>query len=286
MRYRRCFVQFIHPGGEHWPDTATTKAWNTGPHRRKFLRARGQYVASPEEVEHGDIAFWGEWEAESDVARRYDGRGPAMPHFLYDPYFVRHRDEQWRQNTDPFVFGDRFHYTGCLQHTRRGPTQLRYLAPGSVILFGSCQERSRFVIDTVFIVADSIDHTAADYREQLGGVDPTYWAVTIEPWYRGQVPADQSHRVYYGATADGPIHDMFSFFPCRPLADGSEAFARPTIRLPGYITPHLTQGKKIARDLSLSELGELWHAVADQVEEQGCALGVHAQMPPERAAAA
>jgi hypothetical protein len=53
------------------------------------------------------------------------------------------------QNTDPFVFGDQFHYTGCLQHTKRGATQLRYLDRGSVILFGSCREKRDFVVDTV-----------------------------------------------------------------------------------------------------------------------------------------
>ena len=55
---------------------------------------------------------------------------------------MEHRDGVWRQNTDPFVFGERFHYTGCLRHTRRGPTQLRYLAPGSLVLFGSCRDKS------------------------------------------------------------------------------------------------------------------------------------------------
>jgi hypothetical protein len=30
MRERRCFVQFIHPGGEHRPDGGGLKFWNRG----------------------------------------------------------------------------------------------------------------------------------------------------------------------------------------------------------------------------------------------------------------
>src|SRR2546422_5325948 len=33
MRERRCFVQFIHPGGEHWPDQGDLKFWNREQHR-------------------------------------------------------------------------------------------------------------------------------------------------------------------------------------------------------------------------------------------------------------
>ena len=38
------FVQFPHPGSEHTPRPArlgTVMPWNTGDHRRKFLRAHG-----------------------------------------------------------------------------------------------------------------------------------------------------------------------------------------------------------------------------------------------------
>ena len=38
---RLCFVQFIHPGLEHEPDSAAGRSWNVEMHRRKFLRHRG-----------------------------------------------------------------------------------------------------------------------------------------------------------------------------------------------------------------------------------------------------
>jgi hypothetical protein len=206
-----------------------------------------------------------------------------MPHYLWEPYYEDHQDGLWRQNTDPWVYGDRFQYTGCLQHTRRGPTQLRYLTRGSVILFGSCIGRARFVIDTVFVVDECTHHDEANWREQLAGrVSDTYRAVTMGPWYASPLPEGQSHRLYFGATPERPVGDMFSFFPCLPLGDMHEGFARPTISLPVYITPHLTQGKKMARDLSTAELAELWNAVVSQVEGQGLALGVRAEAPAVR----
>lgn len=208
---------------------------------------------------------------------------PDGPHFLYEPFFVDDRDSAWRQNTDPFVFGERFHYTGCLQHTRLGPTQLRFLAPGSLVLFGSCREKSRFVVDTVFVVRNHVDHGARDWEEALDGkVSGVYRKVTLEPWYRGSVPEGQSHRMYFGATPEEPVAGMFSFFPCSPYDQGERGFARPEIHIPGFITRHLTQGKKIARDLSLTEMGELWKQVVGQVESQGLALGTHAELPPKR----
>jgi hypothetical protein len=279
MRERRCFVQFIHPGGEHRPDAGDIKRWNVGNHQRKFLKRPGRYIAGDEEHE-GDLAFWGEWEAESRVLTRWQPDAPAEPHYLWEPYFEDHKDGQWRQNTDPWVYGDRFQYTGCLQHTRLGPTQLRYLSRGSVVLFGSCVGKTRFVIDTVFVVDEWTHHEEAAWREQLAGrVSDTYRKVTMEPWYSSPLPAGQSHRLYFGATRDTPVGEMFSFFPCRLSEEGDTGFARPTIRLPGLITPHLTQGKKITRDLGIAEVANLWRGVADQVEDQGLALGVHAETP-------
>lgn len=282
MRERRCFVQFIHPGGEHSPDHGEFRSWNRDEHRRKFLKGRGHYIDRGQRT-RGDFVFWGEWEPESRVISRYADRVPDGPHYLYEPFFAEHRDGAWRQNTDPFVFGERFHYTGCLQHTRRGPTQLRFLSPGSLVLFGSCRDKSRFVVDTVFVVREFVDHSARDWEQKLDGrVSATYRNVTLEPWYRGSPPEEQSHRLYFGATSEHPLDEMFSFFPCQPYEENGRGFARPEVHIPGFITRHLMQGKKVARDLSLAEIGELWEQVARQVEAQGLALGTSAELPPLR----
>jgi hypothetical protein len=285
MRERRCFVQFIHPGGEHWTDTPQMKSWNRDLHRRKFLKSAGRYLADGD-LHSGELEFWGEWEPESRVVKRYNERVEDGPHFLYEPYYVHNPDGRWKQNTDPFVFGDHFHYTGCLQHTSRGETQLRHLAPGSVVLFGSCRQKSRFVVDTVLVVSERhVDHTRSDFMETLRpAVSDVYWAATGEVWYTGDAPTDRSHRLYFGAMYDEPVNGTFSFFPCRPYDADGNGFARAEINIPGFITRHLTQGKKIARDLSPDELRELWEIVATQVREQGLFLGVHATLPPNEVA--
>jgi hypothetical protein len=182
MRDRHCFVQFIHPGGEHRPDDGDLKHWNRDQHRRKFLRTWGRYVTDGH-LREAELEFWGEWEPESRVIQRYNAVVHGGPHFLYEPFFIRHSNG-WRQNTDPFVFGDRFIYTGCLQHTKCGPTQLRYLSPGSLILFGSCYQKDRFVIDTVFVVSERrVDHDRSNYSNVLKAtVSNTYRSVTVDPW--------------------------------------------------------------------------------------------------------
>jgi hypothetical protein len=280
MKDRRCFVQFIHPGGEHGPDDGDIKRWNLGDHRRKFLRTTGAYVENGRPKE-ASIVFWGEWEPPSRVVRRFGDQRDGLPAFLDQPLSPVPERDGWRQNTDPFVFGDRFLYTGCMQHTRRGPTQLRHMLPGSVVLFGSCHARSRFVLDTVFVVAGFVDHGARDVRRALAEYVPDeYWDVTLDPWYSGSIPEGRTFRLYFGATPDGPLGEMFSFFPALPAATGKfPQFARPEIRLPGFIAPHLTQGKKIARDLSQAEIAELWDDVARQVVDAGLVLAVRADLP-------
>ena len=60
---RLCFVQFIHPGGEHEPDLPAGRSWNTGTHQRKFLRQRGRFLATLDaRPVAADLVFW-----------RYDG---------------------------------------------------------------------------------------------------------------------------------------------------------------------------------------------------------------------
>lgn len=145
MDDKLCVVQFLHPGGEHAPDGGPHMPWNTGPHPRKFLISPGDYVVGNElsRTHHAELTFWGEWEPQSEVAP-FGPPYPGAPQYLHRPYYVLPLPSQQVQNTDPFVFGDRFRYTYCLQKTVFGPTQLQRMAHGSVILFGSCIGKSQF----------------------------------------------------------------------------------------------------------------------------------------------
>ena len=286
MRDRRLFVQFMHPGGEHRPDRDGLKGWNTGPHQRKFLTVPGRYLEAGA-MRSDELVFWGEWEPQSRVVGVYADHLPDGPRFLYAPYYTPpvtlHGAPM--QNTDPFVFGDQFHYTGCLQHTKRGATQLRYLDRGSIILFGSCRERRSFVLDTVFVVDRWIDHNRTNQRtpEVRGAVSSTYGDVTLDPWYASDVPAERSHRLYFGATPATPVDGMFSFFPCLPAPAAGRGFARPVIRIDGRITPQLLQGKKMTPLRDAEGARELWAEVARQVEQQDLRLGVRAELPSQKA---
>jgi hypothetical protein len=295
MRDKVCFVQFIHPGGEHIPDNGLIREWNRNKHKRKFLRQAGKYIAGGK-VEKGEMVFWGEWEPESK-AERIENPIIHGPHYIHKPYYVGPKSYDGLQNTDPFVFGEQFHYTWCQQRTKKGAaTQLRHLSKGSVILFGSCEDKNVFVLDTVFVVDRWIDHARQDYRKALAEkISQEYQEITILPGY--QEPSDErkgcalemkscasadsqeAWRLYFGVTHDNPLHGMYSFFPCQQYQAKSKGFARPRISLPGRITDNLNQGKKYRNNLSLDEMKLLWDKVVKQVKKERLALGVYARMP-------
>jgi len=93
-------------------------------------------------------------------------------------------------------------------------------------------------------------------------------------------PAQQSYRLYFGATPENPIEGMFSFLPCLPEADAPHGFARPTIRLDGRITNNHKQGHK-GTELDDASARSTWDSVVAQVRSQGLCLGVRAAMPPQ-----
>lgn len=276
------FVQFMHPGYEHGPDTAGHKAWNKRTHRRKFLRSRGRFRAglSAPDV-RGDLVFWGEWEAQS-VVEELPRTAADAPRWIHAPRLQPLGSYAGAQNTDPFVFGTQFLYTCCKQRLHSGrPTQLRFLEPGSVILFGS-HVRGAFALDTVFVVGDHLDHTTP--RDIPSGIVPKAFVhTTLRPMYEmdGNYcdPQHVGWRLYRGATTSRRQHTMFSFVPARPVEDdGPQGFARPTLTLDGLITPALRQGQKIT-PLPVEEMRSVWHGVVDQVLDEELVLATAFETP-------
>jgi hypothetical protein len=275
----------MHPGGEHGEDAPGLKRWNARAHRRKFLSSGGLLAAGPrDEPREGDIAFWGEWEPESQVDPILE-RVPGGPRWLHRPYYVRpdsyRRDGQVLQNTDPFVFGDTFFYTLCRQVKPRDgvwrPTFLRDLAPGSLILFGSLKG-GEFVLDTVYVVAGGVLHDSRSWESALAGMIPGVYAdVTMRPSYEWGDPGKL--RLYRAAMYSNPLNGMFSFVPALPLDESEFGFARPAISLPGVVTPGLMMGAKRTRDLTLDQLRGLWDEVVAQVLAQGLQLAVRIALP-------
>ena len=283
MVNERLFVQFIHPGGEHQPDGHDHKDWNTDRHQRKFLLSPGRYV-SDEGTHEGSIVFWGEWEPQSRVVKRYAPPScrwtefslrAILPDTFVERMGFRTRTRSYSETSFTFPYVSR---------TRKSaPTQLRYLDRGSIILFGSCIDKQRFVVDTVFVVDSWIDYMAGNHTAQIiAAVSSTYLEVTLNPGCNGDDSKGQSRRLYFGATPQKPVDGMYSFFPCLPLEKAPNGFARPTITLPGLITPHLTQGRKTTPITGSAHALELWKDVKAQVERQGLALGTYARLPEKR----
>ena len=211
MDHDRCFVQFPHPGGEHWPDRSGAKPWNTydSNHARKFMQLRGSWTAEDGGVHSGELWAWGEWEAQSELVRDLDSSGgPGLPRHLWRPYYVVPPGGYERlHNTDPFIFGERFLYSNCLQPKRPG---LRRLGRGSVIAFGS--KKGDWVLDTVLVVADFIDYAVPEARIVLADSTPeAFLNATAGPL--ADNGEEEMLRLYRGATPDDPFDGMFSFLP-------------------------------------------------------------------------
>lgn len=284
---RLCFVQFIHPGSEHEPDSTAGRSWNTEAHRRKFLQQPGRYLSTPDALPIADdLVFWGEYEPPTALVKMFTDPIPDGPNFLFTPApEAFHPHDPPLMNTDPFVFGDRFFYSICKQNNKRGPTAMQRLARGSVILFGSGKHRSEFVVDTVFVVADYVDWDLSNYREKLKAVvPPEYFHATLEPIaYEMKVrdlSPSQTFRLYLGATVEKPFEGMFSFFPCLPTKAGeARGFTRPILRRKGIITDNLTQGQRMNPTPDVADVRKLWKDVVRQVLAQGLDLGVHVDLP-------
>jgi hypothetical protein len=223
-------VQFPHPGAEHVP-RSDVMPWNTGPHRRKFLRSHGSIVSPNGAITfEGQLAFWGEWEPPSIIERRWaDKRG--LPTVLHAPCWEDPGPLGKRQNTDPWVFGSNFLYSNCKQLNPTGTASaLQRLQSGSLILFGSVRG-DEFVLDTVFAVADPITR----YRPEDGlvGRSEAFTACTLDSLTTTSARYSRAtFTLFRGATPREPVNGMFSFVPCRPWVSDD-----PPVRASGRTTP-------------------------------------------------
>ena len=286
MTDNRCFIQLHHFGGEHGTDSG--KGWNTYEHNhmRKFMQLDGEWIDESGNSGSGKLWSWVEWEAQSRRLRDFDRAAKdGLPRHLWYPHYEPMPDHLQLHNTDPFVFGERFLYSNCGQRRgQRGPGKtLKLLDCGSLIVFGSCVSHE-WVLDTVFVVAASIDYRAGSMRRDVAHRVPNeFMDVTGEPIVRNEDP-ELALRLYFGATPEEPIGGMFSFFPAMP-AEGAAGFPRPHIDLPGaYFNPTKCQAHKQTCGLTPAELRGLWDSLVAQVREAGLVLGTYAELPERREA--
>lgn len=272
------FVQFPHPGGEHTP-VGDHMAWNVGAHRRKFLSTPGRYVAADGHDAFGELTLWGEWEPPSRVVRRWPTNG-RLPRVLHRPYWVRPRDTGFRQNTDPWIWGERMLYSNCKQlgpHSR--PTSMQKLPRGSVVCFGSTMD-GEFCVDTVFVVASAEPWVPAEASRS--NVSDVFVVCTGDSITADGIPAQIDLTLYRGATVDEPVDGMYSFVPARRADPGGPPFTRPALRLPGLINPASKQSTwGYNRPLTSSTIRLAWQSVRNQVFASGAVLAVRIDTPPE-----
>jgi hypothetical protein len=299
MKLQPALIQFIHPGREFIPTSrppdiqTILNPWNTGPHLRKFIKTNGLYVSSSvsNKTHAAVIGFWGEWEPQSHVSLLNKIYEPGFPRYIHTPFLQVPSVFKGHQNTDPFIFGDHFHYVCCQQYRGGHASKLRHLDPGSVIFFGSRLDGG-FVLDTVFVVSeryiDIDEHTYQSLPDK--GVSRAYFDISIRPIFEQIIESScmgtcdkpqvvcppKPFRLYFGATIKEPYQGMYSFFPCLPFDGNPNGFKRPVINH-SSINPELRQGWK-ALQTNLSN-AEFWKVVAGIVENQGLSLGVFAQLP-------
>ena len=289
-------MQFTHPGGEHCPSKKEletgTFLWNYGPHRRKFLKATGQYVVNDSLSPKQKLLFWGEWEPTSHFypASRVEGNG-VTPHFIHEPFLClgnqglnlppfKNEKNKERQNTDPFVFADNFLYCCCKQRKKmKGSnqtvyTQMGQLGKGSIVLFGSTisakQGGPYFVLDTVFVVGD--------YLEYIDNQADTCLKTFVSKEYRditgfANWPGNR-FTCYKGASFSEPVDGMFSFVPCRPYYSEDVGFPRVVLSSKefDFLSDNLNAAPKYQRSYPLKQC---WNQICQTVKKQGFMLGVN-----------
>lgn len=288
MQEKLCFVQFTHPGGEHKPDKGKNfKSWNKGKHQRKFLLTDGDYVFENKLVKKAQLIFWGEWEPDSEIVSVLDKPKGVYPKFIQRPIFNNNQPFP-RQNTDPYIYGEQFHYCCCKQWRAGKPTQLAKLAQGSIILFGSTINQNTpqayFALDTVFVVDKFIEYNEENFVSKLQGkVSENYFEITIKSAYSGTIEKQvidnekPQVRCYFGASFNNKIHGMYSFVPCKEFKNNTIGFERVKITNDDFdfITNNLNAAPKMNTTLSINENILRWEKLKKIINKQGFIDGVH-----------
>ena len=266
----RLFVQFVHPGAE--PDygrsSEGTVPWNTSPkHKRKCIKHPIRYWCEDTQSDSGprEMYFWGEWEPASRF-RKIEQSTPIKPRAIHEiiPLEKIPSDLTGYQNTDPFVFGDRFMYTTCQQLKK---TSLREMDRGSIVVFGSYRKGS-FCIDTVFVVS----HRRAPFslmQESWGQFTDSelYRKATILPLKNVNLQVTGKPICVYGGQMSTDLEidlPIFSFVPCC-----ATPFVRPnlpSLEKTGRISKTRFRGIHNSPISSLEESSALWNTIVKDIK--------------------
>lgn len=288
-------IQFSHPGKDLTYKQKTSDAYiftaedegyrfwnNEADHKRKFIRSKGQYLEKKgstsfeTEPKKGIINFWGEWEPQSKFTLTGTD-DKELPPAIHEPLYSDYG--KGCHNTDPFVFGDCFYYTNCKQYQEGNGKKMLSLDEYSIILYGSEIDRSKFVLDTLFVIESK--ETVLEYRKHKNDYPELLKKATIElgdglqPW----------HTLYKAKMYKKSKYEknpyIFSFVPCVP--NYSDGFKRPVIDTEKYNLQSPGAGTVLygtePENCGFKTIEAFWNSIVKDVIKQGCSLGIKIEMP-------
>ena len=282
---------FFHPGSGY-KAKGNIKLCESS-HTRNFIVVQGDLVLkNGQKNKDVSVGFWGEWSSHAEIEKIDKEK-------FFKPFFAKKCDcdkkleakgckgshsgcSRDRCDTDPFVFGDRFCYVNCQQERSR---MLCNLPAGSIILFGS-RKNKQFVLDTVFVVEDSIGNWLNHKKEvtKLLGKDfEAYNSVSLKILEKNV--KEDSRRFYLGATYKN-FERPFSFVPALEQKSVKKQFNKIELTNSVFngLNPRVkfdngqTQGFAVLLE-GMTEVKKLWKNVRNCVLNNKCVLGVNFRMP-------
>lgn len=250
------------------------RKWNSKPkpHYRKFMVHKGKYVSRADatiEIE-ALLNFWGEFEGPSEfelVQPNQNEKYWNNPTAIHKPLFIE--SERGDQNTDPYIFGERFLYAICKK------TELDNLSPGDIVLFGSefgSQPDVHFYLDTLLVVKDEITIEGSEF-------DQSYMELTLNRLKDNKTDNMLNKSIHSGVmfTDRKAAEGCFCFVPVREAGNYPYGFGRPVLKnesITKYLRkPGAYTGYKSTALKDKNELKTLWQLIAKEVLKQGFYLG-------------
>ena len=255
-------IQIMHP--YDYTRKKGNIAWNCGGHKRKLIKNEISYINDGVLYNNKRCYFWGEWEPESECKKE---NGYFVHKINYPSNIICKTTESCQGgcnglnkplNTDPYVSGDYFIYSNCLQ---KRYTALRQLKKDDIIIFGS-RYGGKFVLDTLFVVDKEMkpDEMFSDCFEKA-----TYRFIKTDNFK------------IYKAKMYNPKNpnDIYSFFPCY-----NEPFERPVVDLKHI--RNIKQGVCYLHNQEPNlESQDVWKDIVNIIIKSGFNLGVYAKEPME-----
>jgi hypothetical protein len=265
--------------------TKGIRLWNSGEkvcnnkedcdssHKRKFIEFNGKYISDLNKLNEKEalLRFWGEYEGYSEfelLNKQVNVPNYNNPCAVHKPFF---HNINMGQNTDPFIFGDKFYYTICKK------VNLTNIQTGDLILFGSEFGKNgsvKFYLDTLFIVKDEIN-------VNTGVFDEIYIESTLNRLYNinEEIIERPVHTGLKFQDVNKKSNPVFSFVPCMLSNHQNIGFGRPwidTTKYNDYLKkPGARTGVKSSEIKSKDTIECFWKQIAEEVLNQGFLLGTH-----------